>query len=173
MRRFLLPPLLMAILLLAGCPFSSDAPLSDPGSAVVDTALAGAWKVQDPDTGEVRIVSFKAFNEHELVGMTPGDAKDSIDAFRLFTTEIGTERFLNVQELGVDDTAWYLVRYRLDAGTLVMSVVDDTLFNGKSFATSAQLQDFLRQNLADPRLYAASGETRQDMVWERAGEASY
>jgi hypothetical protein len=96
-----------------------------------------------------------------------------VDAFRVFTTEIGAERFLNIQELGVDDTAWYLLRYRVGAGKLVLSVIDDTLFDGRSFSTSAQLQDFVRQNLADPQLYAAAGETRHDMVWERADAVSH
>ena len=166
MRRFSFPALLLAVLLLAGCPFSSDIPLSDPAGASVDAALAGAWKMKDPETGEVRTFTFKVFNGHELVGLTPGDEKDSVDAFRVFTTEIGAERFLNVQELG-SDAGWYLVHYKVDAGKLVLTLVDDTLFDGKTFASSDVLAQYVRQNLADPRLYAAAGDTREDMVWER------
>ncbi len=52
---------------------------------------------------------------------------------------------------------------------LVLTVVDDTLFDGKSFASSDALAQFVRQNLSGARLDAADGETRQDMVWEPAG----
>jgi hypothetical protein len=168
MRRIVLPPLLLSILVLSGCPLSSDQPLSDPTTAGIDAELVGAWKMQDAETGEWRTLTFLVFNEHELVGFTPADQKDTVDAFRVFTTGIDTERFLNVQELGVNNAGWYLVRYSIGAGKLVLSMVDDALFAGRSFASTAELRGFVQQNLADPRLYAASGEERADMVWERA-----
>ncbi len=167
MRRAVRLLALPAMLLLAGCPLTSDHPLSDPATALIDAALVGAWKAQDADTGESRTITFLPFNEHELVGFTPGDAADSVDAFRVFTSAIDNERFLNVRDLGDASSDWYLVHYTINGGKLVLSVVDDGLFGERTFATSAELSAFLQQKLSDPLLYAPAGEKRQDMVWER------
>jgi hypothetical protein len=158
---------LLAVLLIAGCPFASEHPLSDPSTALVDRALVGAWKAQDPDTGEWRVLTFLVFNDHELVGVTPADEKDRVDAYRVFVTPVGNERFLNVRELPGDTGGWYLVRYRIDADRLVLGLVDDGLFGDRAFAGSGELRDFVQRNLDDPRLYAASGEEREEMIWTR------
>lgn len=167
-HRILLCACLLCVLLLAGCPLSSDQPLSDPGEARIDTGLVGAWTMKDPDTGEQRVFIFLAFNDHELVGFTPADPGPGEDAFRVFTTVIGAETFLNVQELGTNDTGWSLLHYRIDGTRLVLTLVDDGLFGDRSFGSPAELRAFVQANLADPRLYASEGEERQDMILERA-----
>jgi hypothetical protein len=156
-----------AILALAGCPLESDQPLSDPSSALVDAALVGAWRMRDSETGEWHRLTLVAFDEHELVAFTPGDAPDSIDALRVFITPVGDQSFMNLKELGSSSSGWYLARYAIDAGHLTLSVVDDSLFIGRSFASPQELHAFVETRLSDPRLYAGPGETPQDMVWER------
>jgi hypothetical protein len=162
-----LPLLACAALALAGCPLVSDQPLSDPEAARVDPALLGAWNTKDEETGESRTLTFLPFDEHELVGFAPGDSEGAVDAFRAFVTPIETERFLNVQELGSGSPGWFLMRYRVEADRLVLSVIDDGLFEGRQFASPQELQRFVSDHLADPRLYAVAGEEGEDMVWER------
>jgi hypothetical protein len=164
--RALRPSLLLAfaaMLFLAGCPLVSDQPLSEPAAAETDAALAGAWISLDPDSAESRRLSFLPFDEHGLVGFAPGDEAGAIDAFRAFTTEIGGERFLNVRELGGSQSGWYILRYAIEGERLVMTPVDDGLFEGRAFDGSEELREFILLNRSDPRLFG------QDMVWERAG----
>lgn len=126
---------------------------------------------KDAESGESRRFTFLPFDEHELVGAVRGDASDSIDAFRAFTTEIEGERFLNVRELGSGSPGWYVLRYRIEGRTLSMSLVDDALFEGRSFAGPSEFADFLRRNRSDPRLYSPADEAAgRDFAWERAPE---
>ncbi len=158
---------LLAALLLSGCPYTSDRPLSDPSAARIDPALLGTWRTRDRESGEWHDLTFAAFDEHQLVAVAPGDAGENPAVLRAFVTPVGTELFLNLRELGTGSTDWYLARYQVGAGRLVMTVVDEGLFSGRAFSSSEELLGFLRTHLDDPLLYAAAGEERQDMVWER------
>ncbi len=152
---------------LAGCPFSSDTPLSDPRSSAVEPALAGTWKTQDPETGEWNELSIFAFDQHEMVAFAPEKDSSKVSAFRLFVTEVGAERFLNVQELGASDPSWFFAKFEVGKDRMRLAVVDDGLFNRRSFATPADLREFLRAHLSDPLLYAAAGDTPMESTWER------
>jgi hypothetical protein len=168
-HRRLAPLAILSLLVLAGCPLDSDFPLSDPASAAIDGELVGGWLAKDPESGESRRFTFLPFDEHELLGASQGEAADSVDAFRAFTTLIEGERFLNVRELGKGSSGWYILRYRIEGGKLSMSLVDDALFEGRSFSGPAELSAFLGRNLSNPRLYASgAGEAGRDFVWDRA-----
>jgi hypothetical protein len=158
---------LLAALALSACPYSSEQPLSDPASAVIDQALLGSWKWQDPESHEWVTLSFFAFNDHEMVAVTPGNTPGTSDAYRVFVTTIDTEDFLNVQELGGKETgAWNVAHYRIDGDHLDMRLLDDELFGKTTYDTPQDFQAFVRRNLADPRLYGSSEDT---MSWQRAG----
>jgi hypothetical protein len=164
------PPLLWA-LLLCGCPYSTEEPLSDPATAWIDPALVGAWRMQDAETGERQSVVFLPFNDHELVAYAPVDAPGETSLCRVFVTVIGRERFLNVRELGTDGTAWYFARYAVDGDRLVLHLVDDGLFGTRIFPSSQDRREFIRTHLDDPLLYAAEGEAPSAMLLERAEAA--
>jgi hypothetical protein len=153
--------------MLSGCPFSSDQPLADPRAAAAEPALAGTWRMQDPESGEWNVLTIFAFDEHEMVGFAPEKDSDKVSAFRLFVTEVGAERFLNVQELGASDTSWFFARFTVAGDRMLLTVVDDELFSKRSFATSADLREFIRAHLGDPLLYAAAGDTPMESAWER------
>ena len=160
-----------AVLLLDGCPYGSDKPLADPTVAVLDRALAGTWQARDPETTETFALTFVPFNDHEMVGFSRGIGSDdkAVSAFRIFVTPVGEEKFLNVQELGGDseEPQWYFARYRLVGTTLMLRLVDDTLFGSKSFATREALQSFVLANLGDPRLYGEPTEPTPEMMLTR------
>jgi hypothetical protein len=160
--------LLLGVLALAACPYSSKQPLSDPATAAPDPALAGTWKSQDPETLEWVTLSFFALDEHEMVAFTPGEVGGKADAYRLFVTAIGGEKFLNVRQLGEEgDPEWLFVNYRIEGGRLVLRIMEDELFGQASFATSEALANFVRRNLADPRLYSSDDIDAPAMTWLR------
>ncbi len=155
---------------LCGCPFTSDKPLSDPAGAVPDSRLLGTWKTQDPETGEWNSLTILAFNEHEMVGFAREKDPDKVDAFRLFPTSIGADRFLSFQELGGTDGGWYYARYELAQDKLRLKIVDDALFADRRFGSTRELREFFRQHLADPLLYSAVDDKPMESVWERVTE---
>jgi hypothetical protein len=163
------------VLALGGCPLTSDIPLSDPAAARPDSRLIGSWKTQDPETGEWNALTILRFNDHEMVAFAPDGTSGKVDAFRVFPTDIGAESFLNFQQLGGDDKdgdaeGWSFARYRIAGDRLRLSIVDDGLFENRQFASWSELQEFFRQHLTDPRLYAAEGDQPTESVWERVRE---
>lgn len=156
-----------AVAVLAGCPLSSDKPLSDPRAAAADPALIGTWKTQDPESGEWNRLTIFAFDEHEMVGFAPENDSSRVSAFRLFVTSVGRQQFLNVQELGSADSGWFFARYEIVKDRMRLSVVDDGLFAERTFASSADLLEFFRAHLSDPRLYTPEGEAPVESTWER------
>jgi hypothetical protein len=159
------------VLSLGGCPFTADTPLSDPAAARLDPDIVGTWRTRDGETGEWNALTILPFNGREMVGFTPGGSPGKIDAFRLFVTDIGADRFLNfrqveAQDTGASDGGWSFAKYRVVDNRLFLSVVDDGLFENGQFATAAELREFFRQHLSDPRLYAADDEQSVETVWE-------
>jgi hypothetical protein len=159
---------LFSVLLLCGCPFSSDEPLSDPPSAAIDPLLIGAWRTRNADSGEWQSLAFYPFNDHEMVSYAREDSTGEVSLCRLFVTSIGGERFLNVQELKEDGTPWwYFARYTIEGERCILRFVDDGLFDSRAFASAEDRRQFIRAHLADPLLYAAEGEEPEEMILER------
>ncbi len=158
----------LAVLLLCGCPFSSDTPLADPASGVQDSDLAGSWKMQDPDSGDWISLSFHPFNDHEYVAVSQDKGK--LETYRVFATLVSGERFLNVRQIDTDDHGWYFARYQLKGTQLYLRFVDDGLFRSIVFSTPADLHNFVRDHLADPLLYAPTDDDPMDSVWDRVTE---
>jgi hypothetical protein len=158
---------LLAVLLLCGCPYSSDEPLSDPSSAVIDPSLIGTWRTRDEDSGEWQQLAFLQFNEHEMVSWARDDASGEVSLCRLFLTEIGSERFLNVQELGTDGAPWYFARWALSGDRCILTFVDDSLFDSRAFGSAEERRQFIRARLADPLLFGSPGDEPMEMILER------
>ena len=168
-------PLAVLLLALSGCPFSTDTPLADPASASPDSRLVGSWRTQDKESGEWNTLTILPFDEHEMVGIAPDGTSGKVDAFRLFPTAIGTESFLNFRQLGGEQSGagsegWYFARYQIVDDRLRLKMVDDGLFENRHFASSAELQEFFRQHLSDPLLYASDADQPTEMLWERVPE---
>ena len=168
-------PLAVLLLALSGCPFSTDTPLADPASARPDSRLVGSWRTQDKESGEWNTLTILPFDEHEMVGIAPDGTSGKIEAFRLFTTGIGMESFLNLRQLdgeqsGGGSEGWYFARYQIVDDRLLLSIVDDGLFENRHFASSAELQEFFRQHLSDPLLYASDADQPTETLWERVPE---
>jgi hypothetical protein len=158
---------LLAALLLCGCPYTSDEPLSDPSSAVIDPSLVGAWRTRNSESGEWQSITFIRFNDHEMVSYAPGDAPGEVHLSRLFGTIIGGERFLNIQELDADGEPWYFARCTMEGDRCILTFIDDGLFDSRTSGSAEDRRAFIRAHLADPLLYAAVGEKPMEMILER------
>jgi hypothetical protein len=156
-----------AIILFASCPLTSKDPLSDPSSASIDPALVGEWRMFDEDTAETNRLIVLGFSDREYVLIAKGDAEDEIEVYRAFVTEIGTERFLNVRELGGTNEPWNFINYRIAEGRMEFRIVDDKLFESKNLDTSEELRNSILTHLSDPLLYGEGGGKKSDWMLER------
>jgi hypothetical protein len=154
-----------AVLLLCGCPLSSDTPLADPVTGMQEHGLAGGWKMQDPESGEWITLSFHLFNDHEYVAVSQDSEK--LETYRVFATTVGGERFLNIRQIDTDDHGWYFARYQLKGDQLYLRFVDDGLFRSMVFSNPTDLRNFVRDHIADPLLYAPADDDPMDSVWDR------
>jgi hypothetical protein len=159
---------LLAVLLLGGCPYSSDEPLADPSSAIFDPSLIGAWQTRDEESDEWQRLTFSRFNERELVAWARDDASGEVSLSRLFLTEIGGQRFLNVRELGSDDAPWHFALCIMERDRCVLRFLDDGLFDSRTFGSAEERRQFIRTRLDDPLLYASDGGNPMEMILERA-----
>lgn len=157
----------LAILLLHGCPYTSNEPLSDPSSAVVDPGILGAWRTQDEESREWQSLTFYRFDEHEMVQYARDDSNGEVSLCRVFATEIGGERFLNVKELTADDDPWYFARCQIEGDRCTLRFIDDGLFDSRAFGSPEERRRFILAHLADPLLYASQGEEPMEMILER------
>jgi len=155
-------------MILSACPYTSDQPLSDPAAAALDRSLLGTWKMQDKESKEWQTLSFFSYDDRQMVAIANGGPNEKIEAYRIFVTTIDAEHFLNLQQLGEDENRqWNFARYSIRDGRMYLSLVDDALFASRSFASSEALQDFIRKNLADPKLYAGDDNEQPETAWEK------
>jgi hypothetical protein len=161
-----------SLFLLAGCPYESPHPLSDPDAATLDRALVGVWRSTDPETGTVMTLTFLPWNDRELVASTqepdPSAGSGKLTMFRAFVTVIDGERFLNLLELGTESgPAWSFARCEISEDRMTLRLVDDLLFEDRGFSSSEDLREFVRGFLSDPRLYGDPEDPQPGSIWIR------
>jgi hypothetical protein len=90
-----------ALLVLAGCGVTSDHPLSDEKTSVVDEDLIGRWRAVKAGTGKETSAVFVGRvkgtkNTLEAVGLELDDEQHvRVQRFRLYATTIGDRRYLS------------------------------------------------------------------------------
>jgi hypothetical protein len=146
----------MALMLLAGCPYESDLPLSPPSEAVMDKDLIGTWTTADKDDspGTLTIVPF---NDHEVLIVIEEKGGTKREMLRAFTTPIGKERFLNIQgiEEPYDKRKWVYLNYSVTKDTLTYRIVCDSFLKDRisKASTSKEIYQVIRENLSNKDLY--------------------
>jgi hypothetical protein len=139
--------------LLCGCPYESDVPLSGCGEAGLDSALIGKWEYLGSPGDRESTIEFVRFNERELLVLVREEGNARIDMYRACVSPVGDERFLNVQDLTVaDQRKWSFVQYSVVENRLTVRIVDEKLFQ-KPMGSPEELHRFIRENLANPALY--------------------
>jgi hypothetical protein len=150
--------LAMIILLLSGCPYYSEVPISRSEVSHIDKRLIGNWLYKNTDQKESGLVTISPFNENELLIIIRDEGKCAHDLYRAFISEVDGENFLNVQEIkpSNEKRSWVFVNYWIFSGELTIRIVEDKLFKDKIVSSSA-LMDFLNSNVKNRDLYGSDG----------------
>jgi hypothetical protein len=154
-RRFL-KYLFLAVMLLMlyGCPYDSEVPLTSSEDALIDTELIGNWTFRGKTPAEAGMMTISPFNEHELLIIMREEGKCERDYYRAFVSIIDGVKFLNVQTIKpVSETrSWTLVNYSISNSELTIRIVEDKLIKEK-FSSSTALREFIKIHLKNTDLY--------------------
>ena len=160
MKKFLCP-LLIAILLTAGC--VHEAPLTTEHALAIDSALLGLWELVpgeakgDPD--EDRMVVMRWSDTEYLVQMPLGAEGDF---FRAFPAEVGGHALVQAEFLGNYSRDWYppdktfypIITYEMVEGILIISSLNPEVVDVEITDSEALREEFLnnkdRQDLFNP-----------------------
>jgi len=156
LKKIRWPLLLAALLLLAGCPYGSEFPLGSPEEAILDEALLGTWEAVDGQDEEPPL-TIRSAGDRLLLITSEDSAEEEAEPIPAFVSELEGERFLNIR----DARQYFYARYKVQGDRLLLRIVDEELFEGKTFSSTEELRAFVRANLTDPRLYA--GEDCQEL----------
>lgn len=144
------------LLLLCGCPYESRVPLSRCQDAQIDERLIGMWRSETADPKESGTIIVAPFNEHEFLIVVHEEDKEGDDFYRAFVTDVGGEKFLNVQEIkaSTKQQAWNFVNYHVAGDRLRVRIVEDKLFKAtKAKQTTDSLYGFIGANIKNKDLY--------------------
>jgi len=137
---------------LTGC-YQSTLPLGPPERGTIDRALVGSWSCVDPkDATNRAVVTSRALDAHRYQ-IEWREEPDHVTNYRAFSTRVGSEALLNVQEVGPDrtDRRFVFLRARAIAGGgLSMAVVQEDALKGRT--GQAAVAEITRR-AADPTLY--------------------
>ena len=154
-----------AVLVLAGCPYSSEHPIGSPADAVRDNSLLGTWEATQEN--EKLTIKIQGRGAAGYLITAEGAGEEETADFEAYVTAVDGQKFLNLRETpGSPGEEWYYANYRSEDGRLLLRLVDDALFESRSFASSEELRAFIRANLKDPRLYGSEPDPGQDWDWE-------
>lgn len=163
--RAVWPVLMAAVLVLAGCPYSSKHPIGSRADAVRDNSLLGTWEATQEN--EKVTITIQGRVDTGYLITAEGAGEEETTEIEAFVTAVDGDKFLNLRETpGSQGEEWYFANYRIENGRLLLRLVDDALFESRSFASSEELRAFIRANLKDPRLYAGEPEAGQGWDWE-------
>lgn len=135
--------LIIAALLLAGCPYSSSVPLSEPSEAV-DPGLYGKWLKdsgdENPDYYDIEEIDGISFNLTKFTWDSEALEYSMDTRYTSWFTTIGDVRFINIED--VDDPGTYYF-YKLEmptADSFVLFEVTDNI--DEEFTDSDEIYEF-------------------------------
>jgi hypothetical protein len=114
---------------LLSCCYESRDPLGKPGKTSLDLRLNGGWTCKSPpregESEKEAVLWVIAFDDKQY--FAEWRQGDDVSRYRVYPTQLGRERLLNVEELTFHvGTGWVFLRYRLDSdGTLRLAVVSE------------------------------------------------
>ncbi len=135
-----------AVLLLAGCPYSSTVPLSPP-SIEVDPGFYGKWMLDSTDENpgfyQIGELDGLKFTLDKYSWDSDNEAYGLDNAYEAWFTDIGETRFMNVEDTA-DEGTYYLYKVEMDGDTrfFLFEVTDNI---DETFDTSEEMYDFFAQ----------------------------
>ena len=145
---------LVLLVPLAAC-YQSTVPLGPPERGTIDRALVGSWSCVDPKDASNRAVVTSVPADRHRYDIEWREAPDHVTRYRAYSTAVGREALLNVEEIGPAgaDRKFVFLRARPTAGGgLSIAVVEEDALKGKTGATA--IREITRR-VADPAIYGA------------------
>ncbi|MGN6369697.1 MAG: hypothetical protein ACTHN5_15670 [Phycisphaerae bacterium] len=158
-------PLAALLLLMFAC---LPAPVGDPASSKVDSALSGAWKATDPD-GKTVLALVRPWDEHtyyvEYMAQSKKDGKEEngVLHFKAWLTPLGGATFITLEPLDrldyvskdEDDKAWWMTaKIDLKPGTLSFRPINPDSSLVKELDTRQKLEEVIKNNVDREDLYS-------------------
>ena len=140
--------LLLFIILLSGCPFSSSVPI-DEGSVKVLDKLEGNW-VSASDTESENPTFFEITKKdkfHADARKKEFSASDSIyteTLYHLTFSDVNGDVFMNAMEDG--GSAYNLYKFSFDEKKMEITTSEVTDYIKETFSSSKELKDFIAKN---------------------------
>jgi len=148
---------LVPLILLSGCPFKSDIPLCTIENSVVDDSLLGSWESPDGEEDSQAVLHFLQFNSKEYLVIFIENKETSL--FRAISRQIENAQFLTITEIhsGIPEPPNYIfARYHIQGDALEIRLVEEDLFEGKTFKDPEQLTEFFAKHVENDSLYGES-----------------
>jgi len=152
--------LMAIVVLLAGCPFSSNVPI-DEGTVKVSSNLVGEW--MSPDDKESENPTYFIVTKDDKFHATAkkmeyssSDSSYSETVYHLTFSDVNGETFMNAME--EEGTTYNLYKFRFDenAGEIYTSEVTDYI--KETFSSSAELKDFIAKNKSNSYFFTNTNE---------------
>ena len=136
-------------ILLTGCPFESDFPVSQP-QVKIDSAFIGTWLAEDfPQKGDKMKYKIFAFNQTDYLIESVNIKEDIIseqEFYRGFISDLNGLKILNLQII-TGKKSYIYHKYRMQDGNLHLSWLNDLYFKDKEINSSEDLRKLIDSNL--------------------------
>jgi hypothetical protein len=133
--------------------YQSALPLGPPERGTIDRALVGSWSCVDPKDAANRAVVTSVPIDRHRYDIEWREAPDHVTRYRAYSTAVGQEVLLNVEEVGPTRTEPRFVFLRarpVAGGGLSIALVEGDALKGRTGRTA--IQEITRR-VADPTLY--------------------
>jgi hypothetical protein len=135
-------------LLVAGCHF--DFPLTAKPTRLVDSRLIGDWVYVDVDGQRIEHLNIRKLDDSTFVVSCDGEL------YRAFHSDFAGEAFISVQDLQPGPGKYLYLVYQISSdGTKLGLRCVDPKFIPETVKDQTAIQEFIKQNLNDPRLFEA------------------
>jgi hypothetical protein len=153
--------LLLLVLLLAGCPYSSSVPV-DEGTVKVSPALEGQWVSaadKESENPTYYIISrddkFKA--TARKMEYSSSDSAYSATVYHLTFSDVNGDTFMNAMEEGA--STYSILKFSFDEKAGEISTFEVTDYIKETFSTSKELKDFIAKNKSNSYFFTNTNET--------------
>jgi hypothetical protein len=153
--------LLVIVVLLAGCPFSSSVPI-DEGTIKVSPDLVGEW-ISPTNKESANPTYFVVTKDDEFratakkMEFSSSDSSYSETIYHLTFSDVNGETFMNAME--EEGTTYSLYKFKFDEKTGEASTSEVTDYIKETFSTSAELKDFIAKNMSNSYFFTNTNET--------------
>ncbi len=153
--------LVAIVVLLAGCPFSSNVPI-DEGTVKISPELVGEW-ISPADKESANPTYFVITKDDKFhatarkMEYSSSDSSYSETIYHLTFSDVNGETFMNAME--EEGTTYSLFKFKFDEKTGEASTSEVTDYIKETFSTSAELKDFIARNKSNSYFFTNTNDT--------------